>query len=78
MCDVLPMDRAPDVIHQHVSDASRAPRSAKQVLGQSRGRNLRDVFMLRDGGHLAFVEAAQGDAIFKCDVHQQLRLPDLA
>ena len=25
MCDVLPTHRAPDVIHQHVSDASRAP-----------------------------------------------------
>jgi hypothetical protein len=67
MLAVAAIERATDVLADHVADPTGSFRAVEQVLGKRCGRHLGDVFVLRDGENLLLGEATERDAVFEGD-----------
>lgn len=63
----------PDITDNHVPDFFAPVLLAQKVASQSRRRDFGQVFVLGDGKHLFFGQAAERDAIFQRD-HVRARL----
>src|SRR5262245_63649626 len=57
----------PDIVHDHVADLLAAVLVAHEVLGERGRGDLRQVLVLGDGEHLLLGQAAESDAVVKCD-----------
>jgi len=61
------VQRLPDVINDHGSDRFPTVRLLAQIAGERCCGYLRDVFVLSDRQHFAFIEATKTDAVFQRD-----------